>query len=268
MDHITEGFILVDADDNYLSSNQAALEALPGIGALVKGESIFNAQGWPGELTRLETGSADFSVTRQNTRYFNTSVSPVIIRNGILQAKIILFRDISAQVTLMKQLENAAYTDALTGLYNRRHFFELAAMTIERSRRLNTSIYAAMIDLDFFKKVNDAYGHAAGDLVLKYAAEAIRQTVRSYDIVGRYGGEEFALILTDTELDGVQGLLERIRHNVAGSVIKYGEADIKITCSVGFARFSGEDTLETAIVKADRALYDVKENGRNQVKMY
>jgi diguanylate cyclase (GGDEF)-like protein len=268
MDYIKEGFILTDAEGNYLSCNSAALKIFPSITKFSKGRSVFSADGWPEELKNLDSEKTDFSITREGTRYYQTSISSVFSHDNLLKAKIILIRDVTEATLLMKELENAAYTDALTGLYNRRHFSELATMTVERSRRLKKSIYTVMLDLDLFKLVNDTYSHAAGDLVLKTTAGIIRQTVRSYDVVGRYGGEEFVLILTDTDLNGAWQLLERIRKNVAKSEVKYQEAAIRITCSVGFAIFNDDDSLEQAIHKADLALYAAKNEGRNMVKLF
>jgi diguanylate cyclase (GGDEF)-like protein len=265
MDHINEGFILLDRDNNYLSSNAPAAEIFPEIVKLPKGGSIFNLPQWPEELKSIETGSVDFSIVNGETKYFRTSISPVLTKNRDLQAKIILIRNTSEAVELVKELENAAYTDGLTGLFNRKHFFELAAMNIERSRRLSQSVYAVMLDLDFLKAVNDTRGHEAGDLVLKMFAGIIKQTCRSYDLVGRYGGEEFAIFLTDTDSAGARQLLERIRKNLAENSISYEGSDIKVTCSIGFTKCSESDTPETAIKKADEALYMAKNSGRNKV---
>jgi len=268
MDHIREGFILVDNDNNYLSYNPAAAKMLPGIMKLLKGDSISSAKGWPEELKDVESGSVDFSITAHDTKFFRASVSPVFTENQILMAKIILFSDITDNVNLMKELENAAYIDSLTGLYNRKHFTELANVDIERALRLEQSIYTVMLDLDFFKNVNDTYGHAAGDIVLKVTAGIIRQTIRSYDLLGRYGGEEFVLLITALDLTEAHKLMERIRENMEHSIINYEGQEIKITCSIGLARFDEKDTLESSIKNADEALYAAKNSGRNQVKIH
>ena len=268
MDHIREGFILVDNEDNYLSCNPAAAKMLPGIAKLLKGESIFSASGWPEELKDAKTNSVEFSIIAECTRYYRASVSPVLSGKETLLARILLFSDITDNVNLLKELESAAYIDALTGLYNRKHFTELATVDIERAVRLNQSIYTVMLDLDFFKNVNDTYGHAAGDMVLKVTAGIIRQTIRSYDLLGRYGGEEFVLVITALDAPEAYKLMERIRENMEHSVICYEGEEIRITCSIGLAKFLETDTLETAIKKADDALYAAKHSGRNQVKTY
>jgi diguanylate cyclase (GGDEF)-like protein len=268
MDHINEGFILVDANNNYLSCNSAAKMIIPGFASLRRGEPIGAVPGWPAELGRLDNFPTEFSITHDEARYYKSTVNIVKNSAGEVQAKSILLLDITDTVTLMKELENAAYTDALTGLYNRRHFLELGAMTIERSLRISKQIYAVMLDLDIFKAVNDMYGHAAGDVVLKTVAGIIRKTVRVYDLVGRYGGEEFTLLLTDSDLYGARLLLERIRKNIAKSVINYESTSIKTTCSIGFAQITENMTLEQGIRNADDAMYAAKNAGRNQVKFY
>ncbi|MCL2318769.1 MAG: diguanylate cyclase [Treponema sp.] len=268
MEHIREGFILVDEDNNYLSFNRAAARMLPGITKLVKGESISSASDWPVELKDLKSGSVEFSVSNGKTTYLKASVSPVFAQNRALMAKIILFSDITDNVNLMKELENAAYIDALTGLYNRKHFTELAIVDIERALRLNQDIYTVMLDLDFFKKVNDTHGHAAGDLVLKATAGIIRQTIRSYDLLGRYGGEEFVLLITSLDPEEAYKLMERIRENMEHCIVSYEGEMIKITCSIGLAKYAENDTLDSAVKKADDALYAAKHSGRNLVKVY
>jgi len=268
MDHIREGFILVDNNNNYLSCNPAAAKILPGIMKLHKGEPISSASDWPIELKDVQNSSVDFSISDEKTKFFRASVSPVLSENQSLVARIILFSDITDNINLMKELENAAYIDSLTGLYNRKHFTELANVDIERALRLNQFIYTVMLDLDFFKKVNDTYGHAAGDIVLKITAGIIRQTIRFYDLLGRYGGEEFVLLITALDIQEAHKLMERIRENMEHSIINYEGQEIKITCSIGLAKFEEKDDLESAIKKSDEALYAAKKSGRNQVKIY
>ena len=268
MEHFREGFILVDVENNFLSHNPSAVKMIPGIAKLLKGEQISAARGWPAELRQVESGSVDFSINEGETRYIRASISPVIAENQTLIAKILLFSDITDNVNLLKELENAAYIDSLTGLYNRKHFSELAGVDIERALRLNQSIYMAMLDLDHFKNVNDTFGHAAGDMVLKSTAGITRQTIRSYDLLGRYGGEEFVLLLTALEETEAYKLVERIRENMEHNVVSYEGKEIRCTCSIGLAKFLKTDTIETSLRKADEALYSAKNSGRNKVMIY
>jgi diguanylate cyclase (GGDEF)-like protein len=238
------------------------------------GESIFSTLGWPAALKDLEKDTVEFSIVSENpkviekTRYFRASVSPVYARNKAQVARVILLADITDSVRLMKELENAAYIDGLTGIYNRKHFIELAYVDVERAQRLDQTIYTAMLDIDFFKKVNDTYGHAAGDMVLKAIAGIIQQTIRAYDLLCRYGGEEFALLILDINASEAFSLMERIRENIESTIINYEGVNIKITCSIGLAEFLRTDTLESSINKSDEALYAAKKSGRNQVKVF
>jgi len=268
MDHIREGFILVDEDNNYLSSNSAANSIIPQLADFKKGEPVFSIPLWPEELKKIDRDLVEFPITHDDTRYYRVSMSPVREKNRSVIAKIFLFREITDNVNLMKELENAAYMDSLTGIYNRKHFIELANMEINRALRQNQSIYSAMLDLDLFKKVNDTYGHTAGDAVLKKTAEVIHSAIRSYDLLGRYGGEEFVLLFSNLETEEALSLMERIRKNMENAIIVYEDIEITITCSIGLAKFDENDSLESSIKKADEALYTAKNAGRNLVKIY
>ena len=269
MEYINEGFVLLDENNNYLSSNHAALMIFPDMAKLKMRESIFSIGCWPGELKDIQSGTAEFSISSGNTafnpRYYEASISPILAKNKKLRARIFLLEDITGRVNFKRDLENAAYTDVLTELNNRKHFSELANVEIERAKRMNQSIYTVMLDLDFFKKVNDTYGHAAGDLVLKTAAGIIRKTIRSYDLSGRYGGEEFTLMITDLDPQEAFNLMERIRENMENSITYYDDKTIKITCSIGLTKLSESDTLESSLKKADEALYTAKHSGRNRI---
>ncbi|MDR0512995.1 MAG: diguanylate cyclase [Treponema sp.] len=281
MDHIKEGFVLVDEDNNYLASNPAAEEMFPGIGSIQKGEPVSTVKNWPIELMNIESTSIEFSMGDFEEVHFRASISPAYTQDKALMAKIIILSDITCSVELLKKLRNAAAYDNLTGLFNRKHFYELAAESIKRAQRNSRPAYAGMLDIDFFKKVNDTYGHDAGDIILQSTAAIIRQTIRSYDLVGRYGGEEFAFVITDMECEAMLKMVERIRENiesyvttyekeflqdVRGREISYQKFSIKITCSIGVIKFSDDDSLESALKKADAALYAAKNGGRNQVK--
>jgi len=268
MKHIKEGFVLVDGNNNYMVSNPAMAEMFPGVPQLTRGESIFSAKGWPEEIKNIENGSVEFSITGEKTRHYRVGISPVFVDNKTLIARIFMFTDITDNVNFLTELEKAAYMDSLTGLYNRKHFTELADIDIKRAVRMNQSVYAAMLDIDFFKKVNDTYGHTAGDVILKMAADVIRQAIRSYDLAGRYGGEEFVFLFAVTDEKIVLHMVERIREDLERTVTNFEGKDIKVTCSIGLAKFLEADTLKTAVQKADEALYAAKAAGRNQVKTY
>lgn len=167
---------------------------------------------------------------------------------------------------LFSEVEQLASTDSLTGLHNRRHFMELAKREFGRARRYQRPLTAIMIDIDHFKQVNDTYGHAVGDQVLQIVAERFRKTVRDIDILGRYGGEEFATLLLETGLDGACTVAERLRQCVTEPPINTDGDTLSITISVGVAILDKACTdLDILLVRADQALYVAKQAGRNRV---
>jgi diguanylate cyclase (GGDEF)-like protein len=165
------------------------------------------------------------------------------------------------------QLENLAFRDGLTNLYNHRYFQEVLEKEIERARRYKKNLCLVIFDIDFFKKVNDNYGHPAGDQVLITLAKQLQAIIRPSDIVARYGGEEFMVILPETEESGMKVLAERLRRCVMGITTEANEAKIKITISSGGVHFGPDSegvTKQNLIDTADRALYMSKKNGRNR----
>ena len=175
--------------------------------------------------------------------------------------------------TYSEILQNATM-DALTGLNNRRQFEVRLKEEYSSANRKNTSLCAIMLDIDYFKKFNDTYGHAVGDLVLKTTASVIKEELREYDIPSRYGGEEFCVLLPQTTIEEAKVVAERLRSAVESKKIEIiSEKDkqnknISVTISVGLADLDVKDMAEDLYMKADRALYVAKENGRNRVVVY
>lgn len=164
---------------------------------------------------------------------------------------------------IIKELEKAAYTDGLTKLYNHKKIFEFLDIEIQKEKRYKNSFSIMMADIDFFKKVNDSYGHQSGDVVLEKVSNIIKDTIRDTDIAGRYGGEEFLIIFPEiSEVDAVNAA-ERIRKNIESLIF---ENEIKITISGGVVQYKGETALEL-IEKADIKLYSAKEKGRNRIEV-
>ncbi|MFQ5343176.1 MAG: GAF domain-containing protein, partial [Anaerolineae bacterium] len=163
----------------------------------------------------------------------------------------------------MKEL---AITDSLTSLYNRRGFFELGRRELERARRFGRPLTAIMFDLDHFKRVNDAYGHATGDQVLAGLAECCRHELREVDLLGRYGGEEFAVLLPESGLTTARPVAERLRRQVERAAIDTDRGPMTITISLGVAMLDETCAdLEALLERADQALYAAKQTGRNRV---
>jgi diguanylate cyclase (GGDEF)-like protein len=162
--------------------------------------------------------------------------------------------------------ELSARTDFLTGLNNRRHFCEMAAMQAEFCRRQRYPISLILLDVDDFKKINDSKGHHSGDLALQHLSTILRQSIRSSDICGRIGGEEFAVLLLKADLGDAETMAERIRSTIDNNAVETKGGGFEITVSVGVA--TGDFGVEVLLRMADKALYRAKEAGRNQVCQY
>jgi diguanylate cyclase (GGDEF)-like protein len=165
---------------------------------------------------------------------------------------------------LFSEVQRLATTDGLTGIANRRHFTELATRQIAVAVRYARPLAAVMLDIDHFKKINDAYGHSTGDEVIKAVATVLKEGVRESDIVGRLGGEEFALILPETHGEPVE-ITDRLRRAVAAATVTGPQTEVTVTISAGVAEMNADDTLDSLLSRADAALYLAKAAGRNQV---
>ena len=167
-----------------------------------------------------------------------------------------------------RTLERLSITDGLTSLYNHRHFQDELARAFEESARYVRPLSLAMADIDFFKKVNDSYGHAVGDEVLKAVARVFKESSRSTDLVARYGGEEFAVMMPETDLDSARAFAEKLRALVEGTPVQTQSGPLRVTVSIGVATVPHPNihAAKEQIVAADNALYRAKHAGRNQVK--
>ncbi len=183
----------------------------------------------------------------------------------LLGSTYLMFTQLLTQIkNAQHALQEASITDELTGLRNRRYLMLRYHEEFERARRLGSPLGFFMLDLDHFKGVNDSCGHPFGDLVLKSVAGVIAEAVREYDIAGRYGGEEFAVIVSETSAEDMLKLAERIRETVAALHIGDARTCIRITVSIGVAALGVGDTTETLLKRADVALYRAKDEGRNR----
>jgi diguanylate cyclase (GGDEF)-like protein len=169
-----------------------------------------------------------------------------------------------------EDLRNQARRDGMTGLLNRSAILEELKSEIARCARSGRQLAVAMADIDHFKSINDNYGHLSGDEVVRQISARLQASVRAYDRVGRYGGEEFLVLLTDFELERDRGRLERIRLAVRERAVETGTHSFAITCSVGVALFAGTEALpvEALLAAADQALYQAKRNGRDRVVIH
>ena len=167
------------------------------------------------------------------------------------------------------QLQKLSSTDRLTGLYNRGHWEEALKHEYARHSRYGNDCALIMFDIDHFKLVNDNYGHPGGDRVIQRVADLVREHVRDSDICGRYGGEEFALLLPDTDKEGGQILAERLRASIEETVVEHDGKLIRFTISLGVADLQRPAADHQELIeRADQALYTSKRSGRNRVTVH
>jgi diguanylate cyclase (GGDEF)-like protein len=170
------------------------------------------------------------------------------------------------RVKLYERVQTLAITDGLTSVYVRRHLIERLEGEIDRCKRFNLKLSFLMIDVDYFKTFNDKYGHLVGDVVLRQVAEIIRKSVREVDLVGRYGGEEFGVLLIETDESGSFFVAERIRRAISEKVFLAYDEELKVTVSIGCCTYSQTiNETELLVDAADSALYQAKRQGRNRV---
>lgn len=176
--------------------------------------------------------------------------------------------DVIKKINFMyTQTRQLSITDGLTNLYNRRHFEMTFDREFNRAKRYKSELSLAVIDIDLFKSFNDTYGHSCGDYVLKELAYLLVQNFRQTDLIFRYGGEEFVILLTETPLENAFIPLERLRKAVEENRFRYKGQDLKVTISGGISSNNDIENLWDTFDLADKALYKAKECGRNQIKL-
>lgn len=210
------------------------------------------------EVGVLVAKSTDEKITEKDIEYLtqlSTQIATTINRANV-------YAEILKHATL----------DALTGFYNRNQLEERIKQEVANAKRQKAPLCGIMTDIDYFKHVNDTYGHAVGDLVLKDIAKIIRGQLREYDIAGRYGGEEFSILLPFTKIDEAKKVAERLRASIENKVVDISKVDpdnevktIKVTISLGIYEMQENDNDEDLLKKADKALYQAKNTGRNKV---
>ncbi len=219
---------------------------------------------------KLEAYLLELRLMRKNGSAIQVMFSARAARrlDGSLDYVFVVIDDISQRKAMEEELQRKATLDYLTGLANRRHFTDLATKEIGRAERKGAAVSLLMFDVDRFKAINDGYGHPAGDRVLQSLADNCRESLRNFDLIGRLGGEEFAVLLPDTGLDGALEIAERLRLSVAGLPLAAagGVSMPPVTISIGVATLQPEEKLEHLFSRADAALYRAKQAGRNRVE--
>ena len=230
--------------------------------------ALISGKEWRGEiLNRKKNGDIFWEFA---------SISTISDPSGRITHFVSVTEDISVRKAveekirvLNSELEQLAMTDFLTGLFNRRFFIQRSTDEVKRAKRNAEPLALLMLDFDEFKKVNDTFGHETGDLALQQVASVMSTSLREIDILGRMGGEEFAVLLPNTSLEEALLLAERVRQSIENISFEKSKGLLKITASIGVAAFTDEmSDIDDLIRNADNALYQAKANGRNCVVAY
>jgi diguanylate cyclase (GGDEF)-like protein/PAS domain S-box-containing protein len=278
IESMSDAMIVLDSHDKVVDINPAArqfllLETTQIIGLPIK--DVFR----PWSELLFQSGTDSFSESeiclgsKGNEKFYDLRISPLLIQKKKLGGRIIILRDITQRKqseiqlkALQEQCYEQSIHDPLTGLYNRRFFSESILREAGKAAREQKPISIAIIDIDYFKQVNDSYGHEAGDMALIHLAGIFSKLTRVGDYVFRYGGEEFLIMMPETSLTAATQIAERCRQHVENSILNYTDSQISMTISIGVAcLLPGELGYETAVKAADAALYRAKEKGRNCV---
>ena len=223
------------------------------------------------DLKPLQYFAAHAAVAIENAMLNDDLEKRVAVRTAELKQTVNeLEREIKARKRAETELQRLAITDPLTNAYNRRYFFEVAEREIERSCRHGLCLSVVMVDLDHFKQINDQYGHITGDQVLRTMADCFRDNLRKIDIIGRYGGDEFVLLMPESDGLQVSKVADRLRKKLIARVRKIQKFSQPITISLGLYTLSNKDgiSVEDFIDRADQALYAAKQGGRNRISVW
>ncbi|TDB04372.1 sensor domain-containing diguanylate cyclase [Halomonas marinisediminis] len=213
----------------------------------------------------LKPWQLEFRITLPHgERWVEARATPQVRGDGDVMWDGLLI-DIDERKQVEHRVQRLVATDMLTGALNRRAFFEQGEAALARVARHGETLSLAMLDIDHFKNLNDTYGHGLGDLALQAFATTCRESLRPYDLFARIGGEEFAVVLVDSQPKEAWNMLERVRQAVAAIALETESETVRFTVSVGLAVFGGDTSLESGLAQADRALYRAKRAGRNRI---
>lgn len=258
-----EAIALVKKTDFDVLLLDIVMPEFDGLQTLVALREIRPANELPVIMLTAKEGSDDVvEALRTGANDYVTKSIPFSVVLARIQTQVSLRR-------LTARVEALAVRDPLTGLYNRRGFYQLAEKEGQRIERFGGTLQAIMVDVDHFKRINDTYGHIAGDEVLAVTARCCEQQLRAVDLIGRWGGEEYAILLPGIDVAGAVKTAERLRDVVASTVIEGTRGAVTVTLSAGVA--SLDETcadLDALLSRADEAMYDAKRGGRNRVCVF
>ena len=272
MNYLDDGVVLCGANGIYMDANNSAKKIFPQLANVPLGTSIHELDYLPFSSLVLvdwnngENQESEFTKEHEGVlKTFKVSISKVLVGTACVGYSII-FGNITQMKQLLAALAAKSVTDPLTKVYNRGYLFEMGKNYFENAKRNSESFSLLMIDVDFFKKVNDTFGHVYGDYVLITLASICSENLRKADLIARYGGEEFCALLPTTDLEGAHLKAEALRLQISEYIFEYDGLKTNLAASFGVATYLPEDTEFLDIIKrADEKLYEAKETGRNKV---
>ena len=270
VENMDDGFILLDFDGNFIDANPAARKLIPELSTVgtVDAKTFINAMPWSA-VDNVGIKKEFDIIDDDGTIKHYQAAQNFIENNGRRIGRSIMLHDITEAKERFEEVSQMAEHDALTGLINRGALYKKgAAMFAQFSPDAHAAIL--MIDIDFFKNINDEYGHLTGDEVLKKVAVSLASNLRATDLVGRYGGEEFCVFLPRISVEDMMGLAEKLRAGIAQLYFMFNDKKINVTISIGAVTYdrSRHENFEAFLSDADTALYKAKHSGRNCVKRY
>jgi diguanylate cyclase (GGDEF)-like protein/PAS domain S-box-containing protein len=294
VESMSDGILVIDTENRIVDINPAMEKFLGQETASFVGKHISEAlQDWTGQNEPLLTGQetrTELRLPDAPSRYLDLRITPVYDRNQRLKGRVMVFRDVTDRKHVEKKLRSAndrlqsqlieigtlqsklraqAIRDPLTELFNRRYLDETFERELARASRESYPVCVLMLDIDHFKKLNDTYGHEAGDLVLKALAKTLSTRNRRGDFVCRYGGEEFVVVMPNIEVATAHKRAEDLRQALNALHVPYGRFNLTITISIGIASYPANGkSRETVLRSADRAMYAAKDAGRDHILAY
>lgn len=273
-----DGVLVMDLSDKLVDYNRAAAEMLEDLDAAAIGRPLAQLFLPAGKEAVDYVMNSNPQISEEQelvwhsggeVRYYQIRSSPVQKHDGHLAGRMIMLIDVTERTLLQEKLLQLATIDSLTGIYNRPHFMELSRQRLQEAANSAAPFSVILLDIDFFKSINDRYGHHHGDMALQHVVSVCRQHVREGDVFGRYGGEEFVLSLPGAPLKEAALISDRIRRDIEQSTFSTITGTITITASFGVTEaFRRSISLEELLSEADHALYSSKRNGRNSVHLY
>ncbi len=283
--HAEEAVVIIDRNSEIIFFNEGAEKVFGYTASEITGQKLdillperFHIQH---DMMIHEFGHSESTVKHSEDRHrqiygrrksgeeFVASASIFDLSRGDQKFYGAVVRDISKNRKTEEELLRLAATDPLTGAFNRREFTAIAAREALRANRYHHPLSILMLDLDHFKRLNDTYGHGAGDKALQRFTMICTNALRNVDVFGRWGGEEFVALLPETDIQGAVVIAERLRRLTADNLLTYNDHKINFTVSIGIAEFKdGETSIDGVLGRADNAVYDAKKAGRDRISVF